>query len=112
MKKLIVQGSNYISLFDLRVLKGNYCINCSHRYNVKFLRYRRYIDYVAYIKYNRHLDLFYYCDCCKYYIRYRDFKKMNEIKNDSNSGHKNNMELINRYKLPIIKKNDIFIIQD
>jgi len=94
---------HYISFFDIRMLKKHYCLKCGNKLKIKLVTTEeKTYENRLYTNYELDSDFYYRYDKCKYYIKYKDQRKLlKEINKLENKEDIDINSLINKYKQKI-----------
>ena len=114
--KKIINGGYRTVLFDLRLLKKNYCCCCEGKLAIKRTKYLILRNIFSLVEAEHNTEYLYFCPKCGYYIEYKNQKKISKIQKDNEELKLNNSEqLISKYSVKLFKvgqylvlNNDIF----
>ena len=111
--KNYVRGGNYSGLLTFGMLSKKYCCNCGCKLSIKRIKYRKIYKGVLLTSVDHHTEWCYYCECCNYYIGYRNQKKIAKFqKQTQNKKISEGVKIIEQYKMNLRKDGKNFYLDE
>lgn len=112
MRKINLKRGNFYYLFNLRLLKKNYCPKCGKKYVLKKLKYKRFYDHKVFATYDINHGIYYYCEKCDFYIKYSNQKGITKQQKNKNCKILPDADkIIKENKINVKKEGKIYVLK-
>lgn len=109
VRRKIVNGGYRTVLFDLRLLKKNYCCQCEKKLIIKKTKYIMLRKVFSLFEAEHNTEYLYYCNDCNYYIEYKKQREIAKKKNNNSKKLSNSNELISNNKVNLSRIGELFV---